>query len=86
MRKDTQLNRDRELLTEMIYKKYNTFNLNKHQYSEVINRSPASISRDMANSRGAAFKKDDNGKIYFPLNSVVNYLLNTISTIDSEHD
>ena len=83
MKNESKLEQDKKILTTMIYEKYNTFNLNKAQYGEVINRSPASVNRDIAQSKSAAYKKDANGRVYFPLHSTVDYLLNTIHTMES---
>ncbi len=80
-KKDTQ---NRETLTKMIYEEYKTFNLTKEQYSQVINRSIPSIDRDRAMSCGANFIKSRQGRVYYPIQAVVTYLLNVQKTLNSE--
>lgn len=75
---------DKEILMKMIYEKFGTLQLTKQQYSRLINRSVASIDRDRAMSRGACWSQDDNNRVYFPVQSIVSYLLKVQKTLDSE--
>ena len=75
---------NRETLTKMIYEEYKTFNLTKEQYSKVINRSIPSIDRDRAMSRGANFIKSKQGRIYYPIQAIVEHLMSVHRTLDSQ--
>lgn len=83
---EKKLGTDREILIKLISQEYNTYSLNKQQYSRVINRSIPSIDRDRANSRGASFKKDSAGNVYYPVTSVADYLLKMQHTMDSYYE
>jgi len=75
---------DKEILTKSIVDKYNTYSLNKKQASRVLNRSIPSLDRDRANSRGPAFIKTDNNCVYYPVSSIVAFLLRMQETIESQ--
>ena len=83
---EKKLDLDRKILIELISEKYNTYSLNKQQYSRIINRSIPSIDRDRANNRGASFKKDFAGNVYYPVTSVVDFLLKIQHTMDSSYE
>ncbi len=80
-----KIDRDREVLTNYIIKKFNgSLLLKKHEASILLNRSIPSLDRDRANSRGPAFKKDASGNIYYSIISIVDFLLNTQDTLESQ--
>lgn len=83
MKDDKQNQQDKEILTKLIYEQFQTLNLNKEQYSRLINRSIPSIDRDRALSRGANYIKDGQNRVYYPINSVVNYILDVNLTLNA---
>lgn len=76
---------DKEILTNYIIKKFNgALLLKKHEASIILNRSIPSLDRDRANSKGPAFKKDASGNVYYTVISIVDFLLNTQDTLESQ--
>lgn len=75
---------DREILTNSIINKYGTYTLSKSQASRVLNRSIPSLDRDRANSQGPAFIKHANNSVYYPVSSLVDFLLATHETLESQ--
>jgi len=84
MNSDNIILSDREILFNSLINKYGTYNLNKAQASRILNRSIPSLDRDRASSKGPAFKKDAAGNVYYPIHSIVDYLLNTQQTLESQ--
>lgn len=82
MKPENNSSQDKEILTKLIYEKFQTLNLNKEQYSRLINRSIPSIDRDRANSRGSKFHKDSKNRVYYPVHCVVDYLLDVNITLN----
>jgi len=79
MKNEKKLENDKEILTKLLFDKYNKMLLTKQEFSFLINRSIPSIDRDRANSRGCEYIKDA-GKVYYPLHAIIDYLINTIKT------
>jgi len=75
---------DREIIFNSIVNQYGTHNLNKSQASRILNRSIPSLDRDRASSRGPAFKKDDFGNVYYPVMSIIDWLLKVEHTYESQ--
>ena len=75
---------DREILFNSIVNQYGTHNLNKSQASRVLNRSIPSLDRDRANSKGPSFKKDKSGNVYYPVMSIIDWLLKVEHTYESQ--
>jgi len=84
MKQDNKKLIDREILTNSIINKYGTYTLSKSQASRVLNRSIPSLDRDRANSRGPAFIKYANNSVYYSVSSLVDFLLNTQETLESQ--
>ena len=84
MKNESQITQDREILFNSLINKYGTYSLNKTQTSRVLNRSIPSLDRDRISSRGPAFKKDAAGNVYYPIHTIVDYLLNTQHTLESQ--
>lgn len=84
MKPDNQVKSDREILTNSIINKYGTYTLSKSQASRILNRSIPSLDRDRLNSRGPAFIKHANNSVYYPVSSIVDFLLSTQATIESQ--
>ena len=84
MKSDEKKSIDREILTNSIINKYGTYTLSKSQASRVLNRSVPSLDRDRANSQGPAFIKHANNSVYYPVSSLVDFLLSTQETLESQ--
>ena len=65
---------------EMIFKKYNTLRLNKSQMAEVCNQSESTLDRIRKEGMGCEYSKES-GMIFYPLDKVINHLLNTMKTV-----
>jgi hypothetical protein len=68
------------MYSEMIFKKYNTFRLSKHQMSEVCNQSESTLDRLRTEGLGCEYSKE-RGQILYPIDKVVNHLLKTMKTV-----
>jgi len=84
MKSDIKNISDREILFNSIVTQYGTHNLNKSQASRVLNRSIPSLDRDRANSKGPAYKKDKSGNVYYPVISIIDWLLKVEHTYESQ--
>lgn len=58
-----------------IFDNYGTYRLSKRQYAEVTNQSLSSVDKKIRLGRGIArYQKDGNGKVFFPIQEVANFL------------
>jgi len=84
MKKNEKNPSNREILTDSIKRQFNgALLLKKSQASTILNRSIPSLDRDRANFKGPEFKKDKAGNIYYPVHSLVEWLLDTEVTMTS---
>ncbi|MDD3476293.1 MAG: hypothetical protein PHI38_05445 [Sulfurimonas sp.] len=70
---------DKQEIRNLIYKKYGTFLLSRQQTAEVLNKSVATIDRWKKQGLHLEYKKlgkSKNATIEYPIDSVVNYILN----------
>jgi hypothetical protein len=65
---------------ETIFKQYKTLRLNKSQMSEVCNLSKSTLDRHREKGLGCEYFID-NGKVFYPIDKVVNHLLKTMKTV-----
>jgi len=84
MKPDSKTLSDREIIFNSIVNQYGTHSLNKSQASRILNRSIPSLDRDRANSKGPSFKKDKSGNVYYPVMSIIDWLLKVEHTYESQ--
>jgi transposase len=70
---------DKKEIRNLIYQKYGTFLLSRQQVAKVLNKSVATIDRWKKQGLYLEYKKLGNAKnatVEYPIDSVVNYILN----------
>lgn len=65
-----------------IFDSYGTYRLSKKQYAEMTNQSLSSVDKKIHLGRGTArYQKEDNGKVYFPLQEVAKFLTSGMTEV-----
>lgn len=65
-----------------IFDNYGTYRLSKKQYAEVTNQSLSSVDKKIRLGRGIArYQKDGNGKVFFPIQEVAEFLLSGMTEV-----
>jgi len=75
-------NFDLMALCRQLFDNYGTYRLSKKQFAELSNQSVSSVDKKIRTGRGLPrFQKEDNGKVYFPLQEVSKFLLSGMTEV-----
>lgn len=75
MKQQNQPTLDLMAFCRQLFDSYGTYRLNKKQYAAATNQSVSSVDKKIRLGRGTSrYKKDENGKIYFPIQEVAKFL------------